>query len=107
MICLYLEKNPAVKAKLIQEIDEVIPNETDISSDNLKKLHYTQAVINETGRMYGPGTAIFSRHVVKDNASKEVQVKTGTLVNLSFIPNNYNPTFYVNPHEFNPDRWLN
>ena len=46
MICLYLEKNPAVKAKLMQEIDEVIPTEADITSDNLKKLHYTQAVIH-------------------------------------------------------------
>lgn len=60
------------------------------------------AVINETGRMYGPGNAVFARQVVEDYPIKDVQVKVGTVVNMSFIPNNYNPLYYKNPFEFNP-----
>lgn len=64
-------------------------------------------MINEVGRMYGPGNALFVREVAKPHQIKGIQLDKGHLINASFVPNNYNPVYYDNPFEFNPERWLN
>lgn len=46
MICLYLEKNPAVKAKLMQEIDSRVSTNINITAEDLQSLHYLQAIIH-------------------------------------------------------------
>jgi len=65
MTCVYLERNPPVKHKLMQEIEQVVPTEADITIDNLNKLQYLQCIIHEVGRIYGPVPSLLSREVVQ------------------------------------------
>lgn len=74
--------------------------------DNLKKMTYVTAVMNETARIYGPGIGLFTRDVAKDTTLGTVPIKKGTLINHEFTTNNHNPAYYDNPSEFRPERWL-
>jgi cytochrome P450 len=56
--------------------------------------------------MYGPGLMLFFREVVAEHDIKGVPMTPGTLLNIMFTPNNYNPLYYNNPFEFNPERWI-
>lgn len=62
---------------------------------------------NETHRLYGPGNTIFPRKAVKEHYLGKVLIPEGTLLELDFCPNNYNPVYYKEPEEFRPERWLN
>jgi benzoate 4-monooxygenase len=53
-ITYYLAKNPRVQAKLQEELDEALGNEDDAIADyeQVKRLDYLQAVINEALRVH-------------------------------------------------------
>lgn len=106
MTLLHLEMHPEAKKKLVDEIDATIKTEEDINNESFKKMPYMNAVLNETGRVYGPGTGLFVREVVAAHDLKGVPVSSGTLVIPEFAPNNHNEAYYKNPHEFVPERWL-
>ncbi|RYP60155.1 hypothetical protein DL769_008248 [Monosporascus sp. CRB-8-3] len=60
--CLFfLVKEPVVYANLIREIRTEFQSYSDITSEALVNLEYLQAVIQETFRMYYPGTTGFPR----------------------------------------------
>jgi cytochrome P450 len=86
----------------MREIDEVIKVEEDYNEDNLKRLVYTTAVLNETHRIYGPGTNILTRICCATHTLKGIPIEVGTVLNTEFAPNNFNPEIYKDPHEFIP-----
>lgn len=107
LMLFYMERNSEVKRRVMEEVHSVVHSNKDITNDNLQKLKYLEAVRNETQRIYGPGTGILPRRATVEHLLGKVLIPKDTLIGLDLAPNNYNPVYYKNPDEFNPDRWLN
>ena len=75
--------------------------------ETLKKIKYIDYLIHETTRMYGPGTAVFSRLVQKDHYLLNIPIKKNDTVNFSPVANHYNPRYFPDPFKFKPERWEN
>lgn len=67
---------------------------------------YLECIWKEVNRYFGPGILVFFREAMKDTKIQEIEVKKGTLVTCGFLQNFYNPAYFKEPFEFNPDRWL-
>lgn len=99
-----LAKHPDVQEKILQEIVE-IGSQTDDIVEQLQKMTYTNAVINESMRLYPPAW-ITDRQNVSDDTVCSYHIKKETLVGISFYELHRNPKYWTNPEEFNPDRFL-
>lgn len=105
MTMIYLiAQNPQVEARLRDEIEKYIVND-DYSYETLKKLVYIDWIQKETSRYYGPISGIFMREPIKDNYLNKLPIKKGTYVSLQHLGNHYSEKYFVNPHEFRPERW--
>ncbi|CAO3619566.1 unnamed protein product [Cunninghamella echinulata] len=104
-----LLRNPEKLKTLQQEIDNVSlePGHSVYSNDQLKKLPYLNAVINESMRLN-----TISSHGLQRIANRDI-----LLAGKYFIPKNTiiignmnhahkNPEYWLNPDEFIPERWL-
>lgn len=106
MTIIYLTQHPAVKSKLEAEVAQFIRSDEDYSDENLQKLQYMTACLNETLRYYGPANSILMRQVTKNHNLKGVNIMEGTLINPVFIGNHFNSAYFKDPYEWNPERWL-
>ena len=98
-------KHPDVLRKVRAEVKGVIGAEK-INSRNLHDLKYTRCVINEALRMC-PSAFAVSRNFNSDVAEfAGYQVESNSRVITSIFGLHYNPKFWENPHEFNPDRFI-
>lgn len=102
-LCL-LAKHPEIQEKVRQEII-AIESETHDVVERLQKMTYTNAVLNESMRLYPPAW-ITDRQNVADDTIGPYHIKKGTLVGISFYELHRNPKYWENPDEFNPDRFL-
>jgi len=107
MTTYFLQANPDVKQKVLQEMREMYtPYGSDISIESLNKMEYTNNVLKEVLRMVPPAPGLFLREAVDDHMLGDIKVKKGTLINVDFITYNFNPKVYENPDKFDPDRWV-
>ena len=53
-----LAKNPEVQAKLQKELDEVLPNRSDVTPEKLRELNYLKACVMESFRIYPTASQI-------------------------------------------------
>lgn len=93
-----------VQEKIFEEITR-IESETDDVVEQLQKMTYTNAVLNESMRLYPPAW-ITDRQNVEDDTLGEFNIKEGTLIGVSFYELHRNPKYWENPDDFNPDRFL-
>ncbi len=98
-----LAQNPAVEAKLHDELRAVLGGRTP-SLDDLPKLVYTNNIITESMRLYPPawGTA---RTAVKDHELGGYAVPKGSGVSFAQWTVHRDPRWYDAPDEFRPERW--
>ncbi|OXA80058.1 Cytochrome P450 [Flavobacterium aquidurense] len=99
-----LGKNPEVQEKIFKEVTEVELQTNDIA-EQLQKMPYTNAVLNESMRLYPPAW-ITDRQNVEDDIIGDYNIKKGTLIGVSFYELHRNPKYWENPEEFNPERFL-
>lgn len=99
-----LAKHPDVQQKVFQEISEIEsqPSET---VDQLQKMTYINAVLNESMRLYPPAW-IVDRQNVADDTLASYHIKKGTLIGISLYELHRNTKYWKNPDEFNPERFL-
>ncbi|KAI9296570.1 cytochrome P450 [Neoconidiobolus thromboides FSU 785] len=112
-ILYYLSKDQDIQNKLRDEIIHVlgersknINEDIQITQEDLNKMKYLEAVINEGMRIL-PVASIITRQVAKDYYfNNEIQFKKGQplLLNLALAMNN--ETKFKHPEEFNPNRFL-
>ncbi|CAO3615847.1 unnamed protein product [Cunninghamella blakesleeana] len=104
-----LLRHPEKLILLQQEIDAIPlePGQSFYTQDQLKKLPYLNAVINETMRL----------NPIASNGLQRITNRDMLLVGKVFIPKNtvlicnmnhshVNPEYWENPNDFIPERWL-
>lgn len=95
---------PDVQQKVFEEITK-IESETNDIVEQLQKMRYTNAVLNESMRLYPPAW-ITDRQNVEDDSLGEFGIKKDTLIGVSFYELHRNPKYWDNPNGFNPERFL-
>lgn len=99
-----LGRNPDVQQKVFDEIVE-IESQSDNIVEQLQKITYTNAVLNESMRLFPPAW-ITDRQNVTDDTLVGFHIKKETLIGVSFYELHRNPKYWKNPDEFNPERFL-
>lgn len=102
----YLETNPEVKQKLIEEIDTHI-GEREPTFDDIKLLKYLRNILNEVLRLRPPALPITCKSAVKDDILPNgIKVKAGQ--DIMYSPYVIHRLHWGNdPEKFDPDRWEN
>lgn len=93
-----------VQQKVLEEI-LVVESETADIVEQLQRMTYINAVLNESMRLYPPAW-ITDRQNVEDDVLGEFNIKKDTLIGVSFYELHRNPKYWENPDCFNPDRFL-
>jgi len=93
-----------VQQKVFEEILKV-ESESDDVVEQLQKMTYINAVLNESMRLYPPAW-ITDRQNVEDDSLGWFNIKKDTLIGVSFYELHRNPKYWEEPDQFNPDRFL-
>jgi cytochrome P450 len=99
-----LGKHPEIQEKVFQEIIEIESSTNDLV-EQLQKMTYLNAVLNESMRLYPPAW-ITDRQNVEDDTLGQFYIKKGTLIGVSFYELHRNPKYWKNPNDFIPERFL-
>ncbi|XP_013177795.1 PREDICTED: cytochrome P450 4c21-like [Papilio xuthus] len=105
--CCLLAQQPHVQERLYNELLEVLGERRAIEIEDLTKLKYMEAVINESLRLYPPVPSIL-RKVLKDiTLPSGVKLLEGTGVCINVWCLHRNPLYWGPDADiFNPDRFL-
>lgn len=99
-----LGNHPEIQQKVLEELIEIESQTNDIV-EQLQKMTYTNAVINESMRLFPPAW-ITDRENITDDDLLGYRIKAKTLIGVSFYEIHRNPKYWENPTAFNPDRFL-
>ncbi|CAL1527753.1 unnamed protein product [Lymnaea stagnalis] len=104
-MCLYsLARNPDIQEKVYEEVCKVVKNASP-SPDELNSLSYTEAVINETLRLYPP-VPIVTRKAKETKTYNGVTVLKGAVVQVPFFHILKDPKLWPEPEKFKPERFF-
>ncbi len=99
-----LGNHPDIQQKVFEELID-IQSQTDDVVEQLQKMTYTNAVINESMRLYPPAW-ITDRENIADDELLGYHIKEKTLIGVSFYELHRNPKYWKNPEQFDPERFL-
>jgi cytochrome P450 len=99
-----LSRHPECERKLRAELASVLGGKP-VSPEDVPKLTYTLAVLNEAMRLYPPAWAL-TRMVSQDDDCKGLPLKKGDVVMFSQYLMHRRASLYPNPEGFDPERWL-
>ncbi len=103
----YLLKNPDCLAKLNEEIRTTFNSAEDINLDNIEKLPYLHAVIDESFRIYPPALAGQPRlSPPQGDTVSGYWVPGGTGIQLNQLAAFRSTLNFTSPETFAPSRWL-
>ena len=109
-----LAKNPEKQQKLREEIlsaYEAAGNK--INYEDLSTLKYLDSVICETLRLYSPlirlerqCTADYNLEIKVEGKTKKLLIKKGDIIRFPIYAIHHDPTYYPNPDEWEPERFM-
>jgi cytochrome P450 len=100
-----LARHPEVDARLATELDEVLGGRPPTAND-VPRLHYTEAVVRESMRLYPPAWAI-GREAIQPFTLGGYHVSTGTQLLIAQWIVHRDPRWWAEPETFSPERWEN
>jgi len=101
--------NPKEQEKVYQEVLSLVGPDLkrEVGYDDLPKLVYLEAAINETLRMFNTDARGFRRPVHDTTLpGTGISLPKGTIINLPFAALNYDPEYFPEPTVFKPERFL-
>ncbi|KAI8143148.1 cytochrome P450 [Fennellomyces sp. T-0311] len=106
---IHLLQHPEVLCQLQKEIDgvQMEPGKMLLSDQQLKKLPYLNAFINESLRLNGSGAIGAERIADKDMLlDGRVFVPKGTLLHVNLYHTETDPAYWPEPESLIPERWM-
>jgi len=100
-----LGHNPQIQEKLQEELDRVVEEGKEITSDDLKELKYLDLVIKEAQRIY-PSVPTFARQLEQDAKVGDYIIPKGTNAVVLTYSLHRDPNVFPDPERFDPDRFL-
>ncbi|XP_065071287.1 cytochrome P450 4A5-like [Rhopilema esculentum] len=100
-----LAKHPAVQEKARGEAKAVLGSSTSVRSEDLDKLSYITAVINESLRMYPP-FAVFMREALQDDVIGGYKIQKGSYILIPICVLHHMEENWPNHNDFRPERFL-
>ncbi|CAG8801046.1 7343_t:CDS:2 [Cetraspora pellucida] len=108
-VTYYLCKHPNVKQKMISEIDSVFSkysNKSYLTSGDLLKLKYCEAIIKEVNRMI-PAANFVTRYMNEECEVAGYKWAAGTTFHINITGVHGHREVWPNPEVFDPDRFYN
>ncbi len=99
-----LSQNPAVEARLHEELHGVLGGRAP-SAEDFPRLPYLRAVMNEVLRLYPPAY-ILARETMEPCEIGGYDMHVGSTVIISQWITHRDARFYDDPEAFRPERWL-
>ncbi|KAH6770425.1 hypothetical protein C2S52_015228 [Perilla frutescens var. hirtella] len=100
-------KVPNVMHKVQSEIRNLVGRKGKVDEDDLAKLPYLKAVINEAMRLYPPAPLLVPRETIERCNLEGYQIQPKTVVYVNAWAIARDPEYWENPDEFMPERFLN
>ncbi|CAO2840551.1 unnamed protein product [Amaranthus hypochondriacus] len=102
-----LMRHPRVMKELQDEVREISSEKQMVSEDDLEKMKYMKAVIKEVLRLHPPLPLLLFREPSQDAKINgyDIAAKTTVIINAWAIQRD--PTYWEQPEEFRPERFLN
>ena len=101
---MLLDRNPAARERLEAELRGTL-GDRRATPEDVAALPYTQAVVNETLRLYPPAY-VTGREAVRDTRIGDLRVPSRHIILISMHATHRDPRFYPEPDAFRPERWL-
>jgi cytochrome P450 len=101
-----LSTQPDELENLYQESQPIFEKLNDLNHEAINSMHFTQAVLEETLRLYPP-VWLFSRRSTNDDqlGGYEIAVNSNLFVSPYIL--HRSKEFWDNPNRFNPGRFIN
>jgi len=101
-----LTRNPDVWAKVIEEVDQVVPDDlSQFSYQHLAKYSYLNQVITESLRVNPSVSLITPRIPTEDIQVGPWSFPRGSWISFSIPVVHFSPDNYEDPYAFKPERW--
>ncbi|XP_059644199.1 cytochrome P450 736A117-like [Cornus florida] len=102
-----LLRHPRVMNKVKNEVREILKGKPHITADDLEEMHYLKAVIKETVRLHPPIPLLVPHEASEDVRVMGYDIAAGTMVLINAWAIGTDPMTWVEPEEFQPERFLN
>ncbi|KAF1758090.1 hypothetical protein GCK72_014548 [Caenorhabditis remanei] len=97
--------HPEIQRKIQAELDEVMGDEEDVTTEHLARLKYLECVLKEALRLF-PSVPIIMRELSEDQVIGGVSVPEGVTLLLNLLLVHRDPAQWKDPELFDPDRFL-
>lgn len=105
MAVYYLAQHKHIQERLIEEIEDVLQKQSDITYEVIMGLQYLDAVCMEVLRM-NPPVQMTYRTCVESTVLGNIPIEKGTLIRIPIFSIQHDEKYFPHPEVFNPDRFL-
>lgn len=98
--------HPSVMNKLQEEVREILGDKQRITDEDLAKMHYLKAVVQETLRCRTP-LAVLARVAREDVKVMGFEIAARTMILINAWAIARDPAYWDEPEKFEPERFLN